>query len=389
MGGTGVAAGNWQSAHYYNAALLAFHYEHEEDTRNGRVVLPNIVAQTDNAVEDIVDAADDELDQQLADDVNAFNADQSPENAGAVADTSRELQNLLGDLVNEDLSTEAFVGFSVSEPSLLEGGAFYFGVRALTFGDSNVPQEDIDLLERYVSALETVANGGDIADIPAELIDGTGALIDPTEQLNSSADLSAITISEWAVAMAKQVDFFGQELAFGLTPKVMRVDVFREDTEFQGEELDFEGSQKTYISLNADMGMALQLYDNYRIGLAVKDVIPEKFTTSNGLELQLKARPRMGFAYVNEWLTVGVDIDLMENEPVANEGLTQDASFGLEVSPLQSLNLRLGYRQDMTGVREDIIAGGVAYRFKRVFFELSYARSDRNTGAGLQFGWTF
>lgn len=389
MGGTAVAAGNWHSAQYYNAALLAFHDEHEEDSRDGRVALPNIVAQTDNAVEDIVNAADDELDQQLTNDINAFNGDPSAENAGAVAETSRQLESLLGDLVNENLSTEAFAGFSITEPSMLEGGAFYFGVRALTFGDSNVPQADIDLLESYVSALETVAGGGDLSAIPPELLDVDGNLIDPTLQLNSSADLSALTISEWAVAMAKQIDFFGQELAFGLTPKVMRVDVFRETTEFQGEDINFEDSQKTYINLNADVGLAFQLFDNYRIGLAVKDVVPEKFTTANGLELQLKPRPRMGLAYVNEWLTVGMDVDLAENEPIANEGPTQDASFGLEVSPFRSLNLRLGYRQDMTGVREDVLAGGVAYQFKRIYFELSYARSDLSTGAGLQFGWTF
>ena len=389
MGGATVAAASWHQAQYYNPALLALHEEREQDSRDGRFVFPNLVAQADNSAEGVADAVTNELDQQLADAVNAFNSDPTQQTAGEVVSSSRELQTLLDDLANTDITADAFVGFSVSEPSLLEGGAFYFGVRTLAFGSSDIPEDDLRLLDRYIDAVEIVASGGDPATIPADLIDGNGNLIDPTSQFNSTADLSAISISEWAVAMAKQIEVYGQALSFGITPKVMRVDVFRETTNFDDSEFSFSDSQRSYVNLNADLGVALELFDHYRLAFAVKDVVPEEFEASNGLLLQIKPRPRLGLAYVNDWITVGVDVDLAENEPLAAELSTQETSVGLELSPWQSFDLRFGYKQDMTGIRDDVLSGGVAYQTGRFVFELSYARSSLNTGAGMQFGWAF
>jgi len=389
MGGAAVAAANWHSAQYYNAALLAFHNQYEEDTRDGRVILPNLVARADNVAEEIVDAADSELDTRLEQAVAAYNQNPFSETAAEVASVSREMESLLIDLANENVQGDTFVGFSISEPSLMEGGAFYFGVRAMAFADSQIPEADLAFIDSYISALEAVANGSDVSTIPAELFDADGNLVDPSTQLTSTADLSAISISEWAVAMAKQVDFFGQQLALGLTPKIQRVDVFRETTNFDDDELNFSDSQQIYVNLNADIGLAFQFFDAFRVGLAVKDVVPEEFETSNGLLLKLEPRPRMGLAYVNDWVTVGLDMDLAENEPLASEGKRKDLAFGLELSPFRSVDLRFGYQQDMTGLRDDTLSAGIAYQFKRIFTELSYAQSDVSTGVAFQFGWVF
>jgi hypothetical protein len=389
MGGTGVASSSWHQAQYYNSALLALHDENEDDSRDGRFIIPNVVVQFDDVVEDIVDAASDDLDQRLSASINDFNTDPNQATAGNVAGDARELQGLLDNLANENVNSEAFVGFSVSEPSLLEGGAFYFGVRMLALGDSTITDEDQVLLDRYIGALEVIAAGGDVSSIPADLVDANGNLIDPTTQFNSSADLGGVAISEWAVAAAKQFDFFGQSLAVGITPKIMRVDVIRETTDFASTEIDFANSQRTYVNLNVDMGVALEMFDHYRIGFAVKDLVPEEFETANGLMLQLKPRPRFGAAYVNEWVTFGVDVDVMENEPIAGEATTQDVSAGLEISPFKAFDFRLGYIQDLTGMKEDTFAGGIAYQVKSLAFELSYSRGALSTGAAFQFGVAF
>lgn len=389
MAGTGVAAASWHSAQYYNPALLALHSVHEDKSRDGRFVFPNLVLRGDNTGEDIAEAASDELDQRLRSAVDAFNASPSADNAASIAANARELQVLLEDLGNQDITGDAFVGFSVSEPSLLEGGAFYFGTRVLGFATSQIPQEDLVLLEDYSNALEAIASGGDINDLPPDLVDINGNLIDPTDRFNSSADLSGVVISEWAVAMAKQFEVFGQALSVGITPKVLRVDVFRETTDFDTDELNFMDSQSTAVNLNADLGLALQLFDHYRLGIAVKDVVPETFTTQNDLHLQFQPRTRFGMAYVNDWVTVGVDVDIGENEPLAMEAATQEASFGLEFSPLRWLDVRMGYRQDITGVRDNVVAAGLAYQWKRAVFELSYAKSSQTTGGGFQLGWVF
>jgi len=389
MGGAGVASAGWHSAQYYNPSLLALHRQREDDSLSGRVVFPNFVVSIDASAEDVADAAQEDLDQRLRAAVNAYNADSSAINAAAIADNARELDALLSDLANEDVGAEAFLSFSVSEPSLFEGGAFYIGVRTLGFASSVIPPEDRGLLADYITALDIVAEGGDTASIPASIVDDTGNLLDPTELFNSTADLSSMVISEWAVAVAKRFDVFGQGIAVGVTPKVQRVDVFRETTDFDADELDFLDSQETAINLNADLGVALELFDHYRIGLAVKDIVPETFTTQNDLVLTLEPRPRLGLAYVSERISIGVDMDLQENAAVAVEAPTQEAGFGIEVLPLKSLALRLGYRHDMTGVQSGVASAGLGYRIGRAVLEVSYVNSSDVKGAGLQFGWLF
>ncbi|TVZ37217.1 F plasmid transfer operon protein TraF [Alteromonadaceae bacterium 2753L.S.0a.02] len=389
MGGTGVAVASFHQAQYYNPALLALNDESENTSRDSRFVFPNIVLQIDDAAQDIVDAADDNLQENLELAVQAYNANPSQTTAGDVATRARDLQRLLLDLGNKQVDGELVAGLSVSVPSLLEGGAFFLNSRSISVADSSIPAADFALLESYISALETVASGGDLSTIPPELLDANGNLIDPTDSFNSSAQITAYSIFEWGVSLSKQFDFFGQGLAVGVTPKVLRVLAINDSTDFGDDELEFDSDEQSYLSMNADLGVAFQLFENYRIALAAKDLIPEKFTTSSGAELQIKPRMRMGLAYVHDYVSVGLDYDLGENEPTAFEAATQDASFGLEISPWSFLDLQLGYRQDLTGFREDTMSGGVAFRLKRFAVELSYAKSDTVTSGGLQFGWIF
>ena len=97
----------------------------------------------------------------------------------------------------------------------------------------------------------------------------------------------------------------------------------------------------------------------------------------------------MGLAYVNEYLTVGLDYDIQKNKPVATEPESQEAALGLEISPWKSVDLRFGYRQDMIGERDDILSAGVRYQIWRFVAEAALATSDDVTGGAIQVGWAF
>jgi len=410
MGGSATAIGSHAQAAFYNPALLAFHDLEEEQSRDGRVYLPNLVAQISGATEDTINASDDELDIQISNSIDAFNAAPTTENATAIVDRSRELRNLLDDINTEGLGIDSFIGFNISEPSNHEGGAFYFGVRVIGVGNANITDTDSALLDDYIDALSQVASGTDFGTIAGQypnIIDGQGQLLDPTETLTSTADLSGLAIAEWGLAMAKEWEFWGQGISFGITPKLMRVDAYRDNLDFNTniDNVDdgtdsFSDTKETHITFNADIGIATTIADHYRVSIAVKDMIEKRFTTQQEpdpttgitppeLTVRLSPRSRMGLGYINDNFSIGVDYDLQEAKPMANEAATQELAIGAEYVFLNNLALRAGYRQDQAGANEDVISGGIGYRWHRFVVDTAYAQGGEGKAVGLQLGWTF
>ncbi len=410
MGGSATAIGSHAQAAFYNPALLAFHDKEEEAGRDGRVYLPSIVVQVSDATESAINAIDDELDTQLSGAINAFNAAATAESAGQVAVSAQDLSDALDDIANQELNIDSFIGFTISEPSNREGGAFYFGTRLIGGGLANVTDADSALLDDYIDSMSQVAAGVDPAVVAAQypqLINTNGQLIDPTSTLTSNADISALAISEWGMALAKQFEWRDYTIALGVTPKLMRVDAFRDTADFN-ESLDsaeegvddFSDTQATHITLNADFGVAATIKEHYRVSLTLKDAFEKSFTTTQEpdpitgeeapeLKVTLSSRARFGVGYVHEKFSVGLDYDLGEAKPMANEAGTQELSLGAEYVVFDTLALRAGYRNDQTGLRDNLISGGIGYQWKRFVVDVAYVSGGDYRGGGLQLGWVF
>lgn len=410
MGGSATAIGNHAQAAFYNPALLAFHDKEEEEGRDGRVYLPSLVVQLSDATETAVDAIDDDLDAQLSSAVDAFNAAPTIESAGLIANSAEELRDTLDDIANKDLNIDSYIGFNISEPSKREGGAFYFGTRLVGGGVANVSDVDSALLDDYIDSMNLIAAGADLASVALQypqLINTDGQLIDPTATLTSTADISALAISEWGMAMAKQFEWREYSIAIGITPKLMRVDAFRDTADFTDDlesvedgASDFSDTQTTHITLNADFGLAAIIKENYRVSLTLKDAFEKTFTTKQQpdpvtgeaapeLRVTLSSRARLGMGYVNEKFSVGLDYDLAEATPMANEPGTQELSLGAEYLVFDTLALRLGYRNDQTGLRDNLFSSGIGYRWKRFVVDAAYTSGGDYRGGGLQLGWAF
>lgn len=411
MGGTVVAVGNSAQAQYYNPALLGFHRGDEDLTHDGRGFFPTLVVRASNTVEDAWDAVDDNLDDKLSSAVTAFNRLPDATRAGAVAANAKDLHRVLDKLANKDVTLDGFMGYSMSEPSDHEGGGFYVGARVIGVGTSAVSGEDVALLDDYITAMDELAGGDTLQQVAQRyptLINTNGTLRDPTQTLTSSADVSALAIGEWGMALGKEFEIWDQAISFGITPKLLRVDAYRDQVAFNNPDttgiddtLDkFSDSKTSHIAFNADLGVAAIIADHYRVGLAVKDAFAKSFRNhqdddpATGLarpDLLLKLRPRsrMGLGYVNDRFSVGLDYDLQESHPMANETPSQNISFGAEYWVMPGWSLRMGYRQDRVGLRDSATSAGIGYQWRRFVAELAYAKSDQSEAGGLQLGWAF
>ncbi len=389
MGGASVASGTGQHAQFSNPALLSTYVGKEENTRNGRVYLPTVVAQASSSVEDTLDVVDLELDDEINSAVVAFNTAPNAQNASTVATATQNLQTALTNLGSQDLDGDAFVGFSVSEPGDREGGSFYFGFRVIGDGRSTITQEDLDVLQSYIDSMNSIIAGAAPGALNPSLFDADGNLISPQDTVTSSALVSSLAIAEWGVSFSKEFEFLGQYIALGATPKIMRAEVYSENLTYANADLNYSEDKRNQFTVNLDIGAVWMIGEHFRLALASKDIAPKSFEGANGLIVETKARSRFGAAFVQKYISLGLDIDLQKNESLSGLLSTQDAALGMELSPLRWLDLRAGYRHDLEGVREDVLSAGLGFHTGRFVADLAFSTGSDRDGVGVQLGWTF
>lgn len=390
MGGVGVAAGNFENAIFYNPALLSFHDKREDESRDGRFFIPVVSGQY---YEDIIKTFEDveelKIEDRLDDAVAAFNLDQLA-GANGVGTAVSDLETVLDQIGNEDVIVDAFLGLYVSEPAKREGGSFYIGTRVVGGARADVTEADRGILADYRTLMNAIEAGAESGPELEYLRNADGDLINPTDSITSRYDIGGIVITEVGVALSKEFNVYGMDIAFGITPKGKRVQAYRVAQGVANTDLDVDDDTKTEYSANADFGVAIELQDRFRIGLAVKDVISESFTSTEGSpDVQLKPRSRLGLAYVTQRFMVGLDLDILENAPVAGESPSQDWGLGFEYNPIGTLDLRLGYKQDMLGERDDVVTAGFGWSLGFFAMEAAYMESREMVGGALQFGVAF
>lgn len=391
MAGASVAVGTPEQAAFYNPALLAFSDGKEEDTRNGRILLPSALIRGTTNLSKLQNAIEDDLDEQLIRSVDDFNDNNSIDNAIQVLNAARDIESTIEDIGNDEVDVEAVIGFTISEPGHREGGSFYFASRILAFGVTQVSDDDLTLLGDYIDAMDISINSS-IADAiiaHPDLFDENSILIDPSEDITSTADVGSIVIAEWGVAAAKEFTLFDFPFAVGITPKVQRLKVFREDISYTDTDLQYVDTVRTFLTMNVDLGLAATIWDDFRLGLTIKDVLPQEFDVDNGLNAQIQPKIRFGSAYYHRYLSIGFDLDLISNRAIAGESPIQEASVGIEVKPFDALMFRFGYRHELFGIHEGALTTGVGIKIGRAIADFSYLTGSDQRGGAVQFGLAF
>lgn len=389
QGGATIALGSTDQAHFYNPALLSLHDGIEEKTKDGRVSFPVFSGQVSLVLDDLIDINDNEIDQALVDAIDLFNDALTPLTAGNAQLASQDLLDAV-DLVNdENVSVDSFFGFSVSEPSDRQGGAFYLGLRAIGGGSPDIIDEDVALLTDYVEALQFIASGGVSGAQNSQIFNDDGTLPDPADVFDSTVEARGAAFLELGVSLSREFGIFGWPISVGATPKLRIGRTFEAVQSIDGNGIDTEADELSFQTFNADIGLATDITKNFRVGIAVKDVISESLDTALGSEVTIEPKTRLGVAYRSSRFELGIDYDLTVVEPVAVEAPVQEIAIGGGWQILKPIHLRLGYRHDMEGNREDIISGGVGFKIYSFLLDVTYATGAELQGAGLQMSYAF
>lgn len=389
MGGASVASANNDNAQFYNSALLAFNDEIEEKTQDGRFLFPILVPQVSESAITLEDLAQDDPRQNITRAINAFNAAPDAVNARAVLAQTENLNAALADVDGEDLSSDIYFGMAVSEPGKFHGAGFFFGTRLVAGGLTTVTESDRAILDDYREALTFVSSGGSQGEEHPELFDANGGLIDPGNTFDSSVSAAGVLITEAGVAMSRQLNIFGQAFAAGFSFKVQRIDAFEDVETVADDRVDVDRNRQYNRGVNFDIGLVKELGEHWRIGVAVKDILPNNYDTALGTPIRLRPRARLGAAYQTDKLQVAVDVDVSSNEPLGNESRTQEAALGIEWHLQTPLKLRAGYRYDFQGNRDGVASLGIGTIWKRLAIDVAYAAGSDARALALQLGYVF
>lgn len=389
MGSVSVAAANNDNAQFYNAALLAFNEEIEERTQDGRILLPLLVPEVTESAIDIEEIARDDVSRSISSSISAFNAVPDAQNAQSVVDATRTLDAYFAGLEDEDLRADLYVGMGLTEPGKFQGAGFFLGGRLLAGGRATISEADRAILADYQEGLTFIASGGSAGEARPGLFDANGDLIDPNNNFASTASAIGVAITEVGVSMSRQFQLFGGPVAAGVSFKVLDVETFEDVERIVDDRIRVDQNDETETHINFDIGVVKSINERWRLGLAVKDIIPHNYKTSLGTIVRLRPRPRLGASYQNGALQIAADIDVVESKPLGVERSTQEFAVGAEWTLGVALKLRTGYRHDLLGNREGIASAGFGTRWKRLVVDAAYARGSDSRAAALQFGYAF
>lgn len=318
MGNTGVTTADYLIAPFYNPALVAVY--RDRDTFG--VLFPAVGATArdpDKSLETIDD---------LQDSIKTFENTSNPNQSNVT-----QLNNYLDQLADDKpLAVSAGAGMAVAVPlDVLSLNIFARGYAEV------------------ISRSDIAANGGDSI-----------AAVENRYQ-NSTVDLIAFGYSEFGVAMAKMYSLAGQQLSFGITPKIQQLRTYKQTVSVKDFDLsDYDKSETNDNAFNLDFG-AIWLIDNFRIGVAVKDLFAQELKTIDGISAyQLDTQVTFSGGYVTELFSAAIDIDATKQERFKNlKDDTQYLRFGVEGNAWGWVQLRAGYEMDLEDTLDDAFTFGI------------------------------
>ncbi|ENY6169950.1 conjugal transfer protein TraF [Vibrio fluvialis] len=320
MGNTGVTTSDYLLAPFYNPALTAVY----RDRDSVGLLVPALGANVRDSDESLSTIDD------LQSSIDQFEA------AGVGAATQENINQLNGYL--DDLADD--------KPFAVSGGA---GIAVA------LPMNAVSLNFFARGYAEILADSTIAANT------GNTASDVETRYQNSYVNMLAFGYSEYGVAVAKLFTLQGQQIAIGITPKIQELRTYKEVVTVQDFDLsDYDQSKTSKNAFNLDIG-AVWLKDNFRAGIAAKDLISQEIKTyDNQSSYTLDPQVTVSGGYVTDFLALAIDWDLTKQKRFKGvDDDTQFLRFGVEGNAWGWAQLRAGYEIDLESTLDNSITAGL------------------------------
>lgn len=417
MGDTGVASARPGAAGLFNPALLSA----GKETDHVHIIVPNLglslFADPDalDAYNDIEDEAYlDEIDDAIEAMENAVTNSQFISAKNDFTNNASGLNNGLDDLSEQPFRINAAAFAAISAPRKSLGLSAFASTNATIETSPNISECDDQLLEDYINFFDSINSQAELIAAEASPqnqagcnntpIITAGNIADPTDDLTSDVLVAGVTITEVGVALAKEIQLFGHNVALGVTPKLQTITSYYalpsvQDLDNEDYDLadDLEASENDDNDFNLDLGVATTLMDDsITLGLVIKNIISNRYKTSESgstgqyATFDVDTQARVGVAWdAPMGLTFAADLDLTKNKPYFLGEDTQFLGAGVEWDIANLVRLRGGVRSNLADSDDQMLTAGVGFNIVVVHFDLAAQFSDNNVGGALQLGVDF
>ncbi len=345
MGNAKVATANIATAPFANPGMLSF-----QPSREDFSLLLGAGAYLNDS-DGLVDKIDD------------F---QSAYDSGNLADATSIAQSMLGDIIAPEAALVFSTGFSG------EKWAFAVSARADAIAAGTITTANINDPDQYDLVVE------------------------------------GILTSELGVSLAKNFQVFGKKVAVGLKPTYVTVDnaflsesITTVDTGL-GDLLDEGNTMDLGNFTTLDLGLVMGLTRHTQIGLLVTNLVSHTInftnTSGNPATLSFDTQARLGIAYRSDLLTLGADLDLIENDALLTtqnfQALkSQYVALGGELNLFDFMQLRIGAQKNIANgisdaAQDNIYTAGVGLWFG-FNIDLAVVSQNDSLGGFLQTGFRF
>lgn len=358
MGGAGTVAASFLSAGFYNPALLAL-----DPKKAVGVLFPTIGVEFRDP-ESLVKTMED-----FGSVYNSFlRSPTDPKNKANAA-------NALRNITNQSAYLSGGIGGAVAVP---------------------VPSSHVGV-NFFVKGYTEVIVLPDISDADITAIE-SGSLT----TLQSKARVLAFGVLDVGLALGTKVEVANRTIAVGFTPKAQKIYSYHYEVSidrFNLDKWDAEENRTQETLFNVDFGAA---WDNgpYRVGFVAKNLISHDVTTAfrtRNYTYHMKPLYTLGTAFVTDFLTLTMDLDLNKQSRFSTEGaipINDDTQFfrlGTEFNAWGQFQLRAGYIKDLENTLDPAFTLGVGLSpLDTIGLDLAAKIIDSNSfGGSLQLSFTF
>jgi hypothetical protein len=242
-----------------------------------------------------------------------------------------------------------------------------------------------------------------------ETDDQGSIVITEDPDLTSSVQVIAVDISEVALTLSRKFLIDGKNLAIGITPKLQTIKTFNyvaniEDDEIKNQEI--KNTEQNFSDFNIDIGAAYQFgpRKQWQAGIVVKNLLSREYKTESNAygpgneettetTISLDTQLRGGISHTTDWTVIAFDLDLMENAPVAFEKPTKYAAIGAELDLYDTLQLRLGYRKNLSVSDSAVASVGLGFSPFGIHLDIAAMANphdpEKEAGAAFELGFYF
>jgi len=373
LGGTGVSSAPNSTAGFLNPALLAI------NEGKKAVLLPTAVLgyryfDRQNVLDSIYSYQDIGVEQIYDTTLNDFKAGNYIEVDGVaslgqslatIGGAAEGIRSRFAEMLDKPVQQEYMAAIVVAIPHDKLNMSFSLGRKMLGGALVDISESDLTELERIV---EQAGGGAESLLSSAETFDST--------QFESRFRGRGLKSTEFGLSMARNYTIAGHDIAVGVTPKFILATSFDYAEAINTADFKTDLGSKNNSAFDVDVGAVKSYGNGWSTGVAIKNLIGQKYKTSLGNEIRIKPQARIGISHAMKWAAVAVDLDLNKSESMGFDSETQYLGIGAELNVFDMSTIRIGYRSNLSDVNTSVATVGLGLKVYGVQVDLAVGANE-------------